>query len=100
MAVSCLFFFSAISSWPIFPVQIRILAAFCVSLSGITVWNFPLDRSLSGQDATGFRNMLFGVKTTSGLRQLRRAWRRSRWKYWAALEGWQIWMLSRAASWR
>ena len=43
--------------------------------------------------------MLFGVKTTSGLRQWRRAWRRRRWKYCAAFEGCAIWMLCLAASW-
>ena len=31
--------------------------------------------------------MLFGVKTMSGLRHLRMAWRRRRWKYCAAVEG-------------
>ena len=40
-------------------------------------------------------HMLFGVKTTSGLRHVRSAWRRSRWKYCAAVRGWQIWKLSR-----
>ena len=44
--------------------------------------------------------MLLGVNTISGLRHLRKAWRRSMWKYCAAFEGWQIWILSRAASWR
>ena len=39
--------------------------------------------------------MLLGVKTTSGLRHLRSAWRRSIWKYCPAVEGWQICMLSR-----
>ena len=35
-------------------------------------------RSASGEDAAGFRSMLLGVNTTSGFRQLRSAWRRSR----------------------
>ena len=30
------------------------------------------------------------MKTISGLRHVRIDWRRSRWKYWAAVEGWQI----------
>ena len=38
--------------------------------------------------------MLFGVNTTSGLRHGRSACRRSRWKYCAAVEGWQICILS------
>ena len=38
--------------------------------------------------------MLFGVNTISGLRHGRSACRRSRWKYCAAVEGWQICMLS------
>src|SRR5438445_443949 len=48
--------------------------------------------------ASGCRSILFGVKTMSGLRHKRRAWRRSMWKYCAAVEGWQICMLSSAAS--
>ena len=50
--------------------------------------------------ASGWRSMDLGVKTMRGLRHLRRAWRRRRWKYCAAVEGWAIWMLSCAASWR
>ena len=42
--------------------------------------------------------MLLGVKTMRGLRQRRRAWRRSRWKYCAAVEGWQMFILPSAAS--
>jgi hypothetical protein len=57
-------------------------------------------KSARGDIASGWRSMDFGVKTMSGLRHLRMAWRRSRWKYCAAVEGWQIWMLSCAASWR
>ena len=33
---------------------------------------------LMGEEASGWRSMLFGVKTTSGFRQWRRAWRRNR----------------------
>ena len=57
-------------------------------------------KSSSGEDASGCRSMLLGVNTTSGLRQCRSACRRSRWKYCAAFDGWQIWKLSRAASCR
>ena len=52
------------------------------------------EKSASGESASGWRSMLLGVKTMSGLRHLRSAWRRSRWKYCAAVEGWQICMLS------
>ena len=47
-----------------------------------------------GETASLWRSMLLGVNTTSGLRHGRSACRRSRWKYCAAVEGWQIWMLS------
>ena len=54
-------------------------------------------------DATLERHRLsrrpdLGVVTISGLRMLRRTWRRSRWKYCAAVVGWHTWMLSSAQS--
>ena len=62
--------------------------------------NFLSVKSLIEDDASGWRSMLFGVKITRGLRQDRSACRRSKWKYWAAVEGWHIWKLSRAANCR
>ena len=85
MVVSFLFLRSAWSSWPIFPVQIRMRSASPTSVSGMTFRKFLWVKSAIGELASGWRSMLFGVKTTSGLRQWRRAWRRRRWKYCAAL---------------
>ena len=48
--------------------------------------------------AAASRSSDLGVITTSGLRLARRAWRRSRWKYWAGVEGYATCMLSSAAS--
>ena len=42
------------------------------------------------------RSGAFGVKSTSGLRTSRRTWRRSRWKYCAAVVALHTWMLSSA----
>src|SRR2546425_1783533 len=67
--------------------------ALSISSSGITVRKRKRVNSSIGDAASGCRNMLFGVKTTSGLRHGRSAWRRSKWKYCAAVEGWQTWML-------
>jgi len=44
------------------------------------------DRS---EAADAARSMPLGVRITSGLRQLDRTWRRKRWKYCAAVVGWQ-----------
>ena len=67
------------------------------SRSGITGRKRPLVKSCKGEAAAGCRSMPLGVKTTSGLRHRRKACRRSMWKYWAAVVGWQICTLSRAA---
>jgi len=75
------------------------LGDFTVS-SAMTLRKCGAKKSARGEDASALRNMLFGVKTTSGLRHLRNACRRRRWKYCAAVEGWQIWMFSLAASCR
>ena len=48
------------------------------------------------RDALARRSDL-GVNTTSGLRTVRRIWRRSRWKNWAAVVALHTWMLSSAA---
>ena len=42
-------------------------------LSGITFWKLLRVKSAMGEDASGWRSMLFGVNTTSGLRQWRSA---------------------------
>ena len=86
--------------WPILPVQTSRRRGFCTSLSGSTFWKLSRAKSESGDMASGWRSIDFGVKTISGLRHLRIAWRRSRWKYCAAVDGCAIWMLSCAASWR
>ena len=58
----------------------------------------PLVSSWIVETALGCRRRDFGVNTISGFLHLRRACRRSRWKYCPAFDGWQIWMLSRAAN--
>ena len=55
--------------WPIFPVQTRRRRGFFTSLSGRTFSKAGLPNSATGDEASGWRSMLLGVKTTSGLRQ-------------------------------
>jgi hypothetical protein len=55
--------------------------------------------SCSTLDRAAFaRSSDLGVKMTSGLRMSRRIWRRSRWKYCAAVVALHTWMLSSAAA--
>ena len=91
---------SARSSWPILPVQMTTRLASSRLRSGSTFQKRGRESSSSGAEAALWRSMLLGVKTISGLRQLRSAWRRSRWKCWQAVEGWATWMASSAASCR
>ena len=56
-------------------------------------------RSSSVEVARGRRSSPFGVKTTIGRAFWMCAWRRSRWKYCAAVDGLAIRMLPSAASW-
>src|SRR5256886_8845124 len=53
--------------------------------SSSTGWNRPLARSSSRELACGSRKRLFGVNSTSGRSSEWRAWRRSKWKYWAGV---------------
>ncbi len=57
-------------------------------------------KSSTREAARGARSRLFGVKITSGVRKLRRIWRRSRWKYCAGVVQFATWRLSSAQSWR
>ncbi len=94
-------FRSARSSWTTLPVQTSTRrASGRSSRSASTVWKRPAVRSSTGELLSACRSMLLGVKTTSGLRHARSAWRRSMWKYCAAVEGWHICRLSSAASCR
>ena len=72
------------------------------SSSGSTIRKRP-SASSRGVDATsGWRSRLFGVSTTSGSGSTcsSAAWRRSRWKYCAAVVQLAMRMLMSAASWR
>ena len=71
-----------------------------VVVSGITVWKEPLASSWIDEAASFLRSSDFGVITTSGLRNGRSIWRRSRWKICAALLGTQTCMLCSAQSCR
>ncbi len=62
--------------------------------------NFPSVSSSSEEAASFRRSSPFGVITTSGRALGLRAWRRIRWKYCAALDGFATRMLPSAASWR
>ena len=53
-------------------------------------------RSSIGDRLSFIRSGRLGVNSTSGLRTSRRIWRRSRWKYCAAVVALQTWMLSSA----
>ena len=64
----------------------------------MTVWNVPLVNSAIGEVASLFRSSDLGVMITSGLRRLRIICRRSRWKIWLAVVGWQTCMLVSADS--
>ncbi len=63
-------------------------------------WKRPSARCSRRLVAWGRRSRLFGVMTTSGRCLAIRAWRRSRWKYWAGVVGLATRMLPSAASWR
>ena len=58
--------------------------------------NDPASSSSTGERVDLARSSDFGVKTTSGLRTLRRTWRRSRWKNCDACVQLATWMLSSA----
>ena len=60
---------SAFRSWPTFPLAIRIRFASVTSRSGTTGKKRGCVRSSIVDEASGWRSMLFGVNTTSGLRQ-------------------------------
>src|ERR1700688_4116069 len=77
------------SSWAILPVQSSTRWASSTSRSGTTLRKWSRLKSSIGDEESRWRSMLLGVNTTSGLRQTDSAWRRSRWKYWAAVDGWQ-----------
>ena len=47
----------------------------------------PPASSASGDRDAGARSSDLGVMTTNGVVGVRRTWARSRWKYWAAVEG-------------
>ena len=64
--------------------------------SASTSRNEPVVSSSTFDRAGLARSNDFGVKTTSGLRTARCIWRRSRWKYWAAVVALATWMLSSA----
>ena len=75
-------------------------ASIAGSRSGITVWNSPFASSDRSDAASLARSSDFGVMITSGLRNSRIIWRRSRWKICAAVVGCAICMLLSAASCR
>ena len=64
--------------------------------SSSTSSNEPVVRSSIGERLSFMRSGAFGVNSTSGLRTSRRTWRRSRWKYCAAVVALHTWMLSSA----
>ena len=76
--VSLRFSRSAASSYLILPLQSRTRVADPLPASGTTRWNRGAARSDSAEQATGLRSMLFGVKTTSGLRHALSACRRNK----------------------
>ena len=61
-------------------------------------WKWPSVSSSGEAAARSRRSRPFGVKTTSGRGLRISAWRRSRWKYWAAVVGLAMRMLPSAAS--
>ncbi|MNS78540.1 hypothetical protein D3C72_1121570 [compost metagenome] len=76
------------------------LLAFSSSWSAMTVSKWPLARSDSGDTASLLRSSDFGVMITSGLRNRRIIWRRSRWKICAGVVGCTTCMLWSAQSCR
>src|SRR5437016_5405041 len=66
--------------------------------SSSTSWNDPETNSSTFERDVRARRIDLGVKTIKGLRTSRRTWRRSRWKYWAAVVALATWMLSSAHS--
>ena len=75
----------------------RTAAGSVIDGSSSTSWNEPWVRSSIGERVSFIRSGRLGVNCTSGLRTSRRIWRRSRWKYCAAVVALQTWMLSSAA---
>src|SRR6202451_2510665 len=78
VVVSLLFLRSTCSSWPIFPVHTRMRSAWPTSVLGMTLRKLGRVKSSMDDEASGWRSMLLGVKTISGLRQWRNPWRRSK----------------------
>src|SRR5437764_439901 len=76
---------SARNSCPTFPLAIKMREASCTSRSGTRGRKRGCVNSSILELASGWRSMLFGVKTISGLRHGRRACRRSMWKYCTAV---------------
>ena len=78
------------ASWATFPLHSttrRTAAGSGTAGSSSTSANEPVASSASGERVAAARSSDLGVITTSGVTGARRTWARSRWKYWAAVDG-------------
>ncbi len=92
---------SAIASHATLPLQNTIwrMASRSVTNGSSTIsWNEPCVSSSIGDRVCFIRRPCFGVNRISGVCRSVCTWRRSRWKYWAAVVALQTWMLSSAAA--